>query len=284
MQHEGYRKATVESTVRSLKGIARQVNLLEPNAVKEHLSKMQVSESRKERIVVYLSGFYKWKGIDWTAPRYRRIEKLPFIPLESEVDQLISGMGKKTSCFLQLLKETAVRPGEAWNLKWTDIDFERALVNISPEKDSRPRQFKLSNRLIAMINNQPRKWSYIFHNSAIDPIRSLDRFRAMFCRQRKRLARNLGNSRLTQISFKTLRHWKASNEYHKTKDILHVMQVLGHKSIKNTLIYTHLVNFENEDEWISKVAKTVREAQELVENGFDYVCDVEGYKVFRKRK
>lgn len=72
-------------------------------------------------------------------------------------------------------------------------------------------------------------------------------------------------------------------EYHWTKDTLHVMQIMGHKNIRNTLVYTHLVNWES-DEFISKVAKTVKEAQELVESGFDYVCDVEGYKVFRKRK
>jgi len=72
-------------------------------------------------------------------------------------------------------------------------------------------------------------------------------------------------------------------EYHKTKDILHVLQLLGHKNIRNTLVYTHLVNWES-DEFVSKVAETVKEAQELVEAGFDYVCDVEGYKVFRKRK
>jgi hypothetical protein len=46
---------------------------------------------------------------------------------------------------------------------------------------------------------------------------------------------------------------------------------------------THLVSWES-DEFISKVAKTIKEAQELVESGFDYVCDVEGYKIFRKRK
>jgi len=61
------------------------------------------------------------------------------------------------------------------------------------------------------------------------------------------------------------------------------MQELGHRSIKNTLIYTQLVDFDS-DEFVSKLAKTVKEAQELVESGFDYVCDVEGYKVFRKRK
>jgi len=72
-------------------------------------------------------------------------------------------------------------------------------------------------------------------------------------------------------------------EYHKTKDILQVMQLLGHKNTRNTSVYTHLVNWES-DEFISKIAQTVKETQELVEAGFDYVCDVEEYKVFRKRK
>jgi len=73
-------------------------------------------------------------------------------------------------------------------------------------------------------------------------------------------------------------------EYHKTKDILHVMQVLGHKNIKNTLIYTQLLGFQN-DEYVSKVAKTAEEAKQLVENGFDYVCTTpETYMLFKKRK
>ena len=61
------------------------------------------------------------------------------------------------------------------------------------------------------------------------------------------------------------------------------MQLLGHRNIRNTLVYTHLVNWES-DEYVSKVAKTVKEAQELVEAGFDYVCEVEEYKLFRKWK
>ncbi|MBS7281486.1 MAG: hypothetical protein KIH09_16835 [Candidatus Freyarchaeota archaeon] len=72
-------------------------------------------------------------------------------------------------------------------------------------------------------------------------------------------------------------------EYAKTKDILHVMRILGHKNIKNTLVYTHLVSFKN-DEYIYRVAWTLEEACQLVEAGFDYVCDVEGAKLFRKRK
>jgi len=72
-------------------------------------------------------------------------------------------------------------------------------------------------------------------------------------------------------------------EYHKTKDILHVMNMLGHKSIQNTLIYTQLLNFENE-EYHSATAKTIEEAKQLIESGFEYVTDLEGVKLFRKRK
>jgi hypothetical protein len=72
-------------------------------------------------------------------------------------------------------------------------------------------------------------------------------------------------------------------EYAKTKDILHVMKMLGHKNIQNTLLCTQLVNFEN-GEYYSANAKTVEEAQKLIEAGFEYVCNFEKIKLFRKRK
>ena len=72
-------------------------------------------------------------------------------------------------------------------------------------------------------------------------------------------------------------------EYAKTKDILHVMKMLGHRNIQNTLLYTQLVNFEMDD-FHSATAKNVQEAQKLVEAGFEYVCDFGEVKLFRKRK
>ena len=49
------------------------------------------------------------------------------------------------------------------------------------------------------------------------------------------------------------------------------------------MIYTHLVRFGDE-EFVSAVAKTVDEARKLVEAGFEFVTEVEGAKIFRKRK
>jgi len=73
-------------------------------------------------------------------------------------------------------------------------------------------------------------------------------------------------------------------EYHRTKDILHVMKLLGHKSINSTLLYTQLVNFEG-DEYDVKVAETKNEITELLKVGFEWVGqDDDGLTYFRKRK
>lgn len=74
-------------------------------------------------------------------------------------------------------------------------------------------------------------------------------------------------------------------EYHKTKDILHVMKMLGHKNINNTLRYTQLIK-TTEDDFTSKVAKTMEEACALIELGYEYVTEFrdQGVKIFRKRK
>ncbi len=97
------------------------------------------------------------------------------------------------------------------------------------------------------------------------------------------MAHKLQNERINKITFHTLRHWKATMEYAKTKDILHVMKLLGHRSVQNTLTYTQLVNFEG-DEFHSATAESVEEASHLVEAGFEYVCDFNHIKLFRKRK
>ncbi len=133
---------------------------------------------------------------------------------------------------------------------------------------------------IAMLNTLPKEHEQIFKHYG-----KLNYLRRSFDRYRKRTAHKLGNPRILKITFHTLRHWKATMEYHKTKDILHVMQLLGHRNIKNTLIYTQLIKPGSYDEeYVSKVARTVDEARILVESGFQYVCDVEDIKLFRKRK
>jgi integrase len=128
MQKQGYRQSTIQSSVQALKGIARRANLLDPESAKAYLGLAKLSENRKGKLAEDLARFYRYMRVRFEKPRYRRVDTIPFVPMETEVDQLIAGVGKKTAAFLRLIKETGMRPGEAWNLKWTDVDW----VNLSP--------------------------------------------------------------------------------------------------------------------------------------------------------
>jgi len=281
LKKNGYNPSTINVYNTWLQTLIKYgANLLDGENVKEVIaSTNRWCENTKTNVILAYKLFADYLGLKWNPPRYGYIQrKLPFIPLENEIDALIGGAGKKLATILQLLKETGMRIGEAAQLKWRDIDFERMTVSVNtPEKNSNARIFKVSPKLIAMLNMLPKKNDKVFNGEPRG-------WRILFLRTRKKLALKLQNPRLLQITFHTIRHWKATMEYHKTKNLLHVQQVLGHKNIQNTMIYTQLLDFEVEDEWHSATAKTVEEAKELIEAGFEYVCDIDGVKLFRKRK
>jgi integrase/recombinase XerD len=266
-----------------LNSIARKANLNNPETVKEYLANATCSDSRKERLTWELIRFYKWKNIPFQPPHYKPIDKLPFIPLETEIDALISGSGRKTACLLQLLKETGMRAGEAYAAKWTDIDLEQSRIIVQPEKGSRSRTLKVSSRLISMLNRLPKNSQHIFRQEQQDHLTSLKTARRNFERQRKRLSIKLQNPRLNQIHLHTLRHFFATMTYNRTRDILYTMRQLGHHNIMHTLRYTQLVDWPT-DQYVCKVAETVNDATMLIESGYEYVTDFNGTKLFRKRK
>lgn len=253
-------------------------DLLNPDSVETVLATEKLTPSSKREFVAAYRSFTKTFNIPWIPIKVRYEPKQPFVPLESELDQLIAAFGKRTATFLQALKDTGARAGELCKLKWIDVNDQNNTISINnPEKGSKSRTVKVSAKTIAMIKAVSKKHGeYIF----------IPRRQAIydsFARKRNRLAVKLQNPRLKQIHFHTFRHWKATMEYQKTRNILYVKHLLGHKRLENTEIYTHLINFEN-DEFHSATAKNIEEAKQLIENGFEYVCDIESIKLFRKRK
>ncbi len=275
---EGYSESTIERCIKLLKQLSQTTDLDDPNSVKTAIANLHWSDNTRQIAIYTYARYAKSRNIQFDKPRCIVTSKIPFIPLESEIDSLISATGKKTSIVLQLMKETAMRIGECWRLKWSDVDNLNYTVTINtPEKNSNPRQLKISPKLCYMLNNLPKNSNLIFGYI------KLVHFSSNFAIQRRKIALKLQNPRLNQIHFHTLRHWKASTEYQKTRDIIHVQRMLGHKSIMNTMKYVHLVTFQS-DEYHCKTAKSLEEATSLIEAGFEYVTELDGCKLFRKRK
>jgi integrase len=284
LKKQGYSEETIRLHVSALRTLhKRGADLYNPESVKEVITWQKWSETRRRNVINAYSRFLKHEGIQWDKPRCKVSQKLPFIPTEQELDALIAGSGSKTSVLMQLLKETAMRAGEAMKLKWTDIDFERRIVTLNePEKGSKPRMWKVSEKLIGMLKSLPRENEKVFGKSRYDTLKQT------LQKTRKRLAVKLQNPRLAKITFHTFRHWKATMLYHKTKDPYYVKDFLGHKSIKNTEIYITveraIFGDSCNDEFTVKVASNPEEIKALLEVGFEYVCEKDGLLFFRKRK
>ena len=127
-----------------------------------------------------------------------------------------------------------------------------------------------------MLQSLPKNSDNIFEGN-------LTVFRKTFRKYRARITTKLKNSRLKKITFHTFRYWKATTEYHKTKDILHIMELLGHRDIKTTLIYTQLIPFEG-DEYNSSAAKTTKKPANFWRPDSNICTTPQDVLLFRKRK
>src|SRR3989337_3633416 len=107
-----------------------------------------------------------------------------------------SNFPKKNAAFLRVLKETAMRSGEAKRLEWINIDFDKSIITLNaPEKGSNPRMWKVSAKLIAMLYNLPKESQKVFGDGPINSMKTT------FLKTRKRLTAKLQNHRLLKISF-----------------------------------------------------------------------------------
>jgi hypothetical protein len=76
-------------------------------------------------------------------------------------------------------------------------------------------------------------------------------------------------------------------KHDKTKDLIHVQQVLGYADIKSTMIYINLVHAlfnTSNDEFHVRTAGTIDEACKLAEVGFEHFDTIDGIHMYRKRK
>ena len=175
-----------------------------------------------------------------------------------------------------------MRIGECVSLPWTCIDFEKRIIVLTiAEKNGLPRVFRVSATLMSMLGSQPKENQKVFGRTTT--VTAMQWLR----QTRKKVAVKISNPRIAKIHFHLIRHWFGTMEYHKRPDMDHVRRLLGHKSILNTQLYVNMEKVffsESTEEYTVKVASNIEESCKLVEVGFEFVTEMDGKKIFRKRK
>jgi len=193
---------------------------------------------------------------------------------------LTTDAGKKYSLILSIFRDTGMRPIEMERAKLKWFDLSRESVNVETAKYGAARTLTLKAQTVAMLREYLAKHNFGLNDNLFPKVRTM---RTAFQRIRQRTATKLQKPELLRVTLYSLRHYYATMLYHRTKDILLVKAKLGHRRLENTLIYTHLIAFKDE-EYTVRAAKCVAEATNLIESGFEYVTEMDGVKLFRKRK
>jgi len=218
--------------------------------------------------------------LTWSRPKYERDDQPPYVPTEEEVNLLIADSGRKYALALSILNDTGMRPIELERSIVSWYDLTRGLVHVETAKKGKGRNLELKPRTLAMLKEYVGKYNLGLNNRIFATVKTM---RREFGNIKRRTAKKLQRPELLRISLYSFRHFFGTMTYHRTKDILYTQQKMGHKNLKSTLVYTHLVNFES-DEFHVRVAENIQEACKLIEAGFEYVTEMDGNKIFRKRK
>jgi integrase len=261
-----------------LNHLASNVNLDNPEEVKAFIANKNVDNGFKGNLVKAYNYYAILSDIAWERPHYKWEQNKPKIPSEETLNSIIASCGWKYSVVFTLLKDTGAMPVELSRVSQRDIDFERETITIRGRKGHASRTIKLKPNVVAMLKKYLMR---IGSNNYPFPLSG--QMTKAWIKYKHRQSEKLAAPNLQQIRLYDLRHYQACKTYYQTKDVLFTKQKLGWKKLETALFYLQCTDF-GVDEFHSATAKTVEEATKLIEQGFEYVTEIDGAKIFRKRK
>ena len=277
-----YSKYTIRQVSKSLGLTAKHADLNNPEEVKYFISHRQISEGSKRILAMAYTKYARFTQIQCDMPKYHETQKQIRLPTKERVEMLIATAKQPLSIKLQISAETGLRPIEVYRIHAKDIDTEKRLLYMdNTAKHGSSRTLKISQKLTDIL----REYIHKQNKQPNDTIFTGDHeeYSKNYREMRNRLASKLKDPMIKTIRLYDLRHYFATMLYAKTRDILYVKNQMGHKNIDTTLIYTQLLNLDT-DEWTVKTATDIKQATELLEAGFEYIQDIDGTKLYRKRK
>ena len=216
------------------------------------------------------------ENIEWS----KRSKKLPVVLTKREVKMVLSKLEGISLLVAQLLYGSGLRISEALRIRVKDVDFEYQQLIVRDGKGKKDRITVLPSVISAKLKQQVERikilhskdkkrgygktllpnalhkkypkaavrlgWQYLFPSKRIskDPRTGIKHRYHISDSFIQRAVRNaVDRSPITkQASCHTLRHSFATHLLMDGYDIRTVQELLGHKNVKTTMIYTHVLN------------------------------------------
>jgi integrase len=218
-----------------------------------------------------LIGFYR----DLDRMREKKLARIPSWEVAKAV--IASIRPSQSRNFYALILETGLRFGEAYALRWDQVDWEnRRLILEKSEKRSEGSYLPLSDAALAVLRDQQRYTGgkvFVFSVSRRNLVRALGRAKS-------RVA--LPGAEL--VNAKNLRHLFATRWYAMTRDLVLVQRLLRHRTITTTQRYVHMVTASREFDVRVVDDREVEAIKVLLSQGYDVALQAKGKVYLRRAK
>ncbi|MBX6360156.1 MAG: site-specific integrase [Acidobacterium ailaaui] len=205
------------------------------------VTKKKISQAYQKVLVGAIKLFYNdllrknYQLNDLFPDRYEK--KLPQVLDKSEVQQIINSIQNlKHRAIISLIYSTGLRLHELIELKINDIDSKRMLITIRQSKGKKDRNVMLSEKMLSLLSEyykvyKPKEYLFEGQKGGQYAARSVQ---AIF----QQALHHSGINK--KASVHSLRHSFAAHLLEAGTDIRVIQQLLGHRSIKTTQIYTQV--------------------------------------------
>ena len=218
------------------------------NAFILYYSKQNKSKSFLNQLINSIKFYYE--VVNNMPNRYYHIDRpiknqaLPKVISKEEVLAMIAQTKNiKHRCIISLLYSAGLRRSELLNLKPTDIDSKRMIINIKRAKGNKDRQTLLSKNVLKELRKYIKAYrpkTYLFEGQSSEKYSTSSVLQIV-----KRAAKQAGIKKT--VSPHMLRHSFATHLLEAGTNIRVIQSILGHNSIKTTEIYTHVASNQIKD-------------------------------------
>lgn len=256
MQLRNYSERSITTYLTSIKLLAKYYNRspdqISRQEIKDYLlyliNDKQLSKSTINQAISAIKVLHvdvlgrKWETIQVQRPKLPK--DLPVVLSANEIDKLLTiTLNLKHRAAIMTAYSGGLRLGEVCSLKPSDIDVERKQIRIGFGKGQKTRYTILSPTLLRTLREywlRYRPQTYLFEGQRRGHPISHESLRKAFNNSCKKAGIK------KDVCFHTLRHSFATHLLEKGTNLRIIQHLLGHRSIKTTTIYTHLVNFDIE--------------------------------------
>lgn len=208
----------------------------------DFILKNKLSSSYQNQVVNAIKLYFKTveeKTIEIDKIHRPKKEKtLPNVLSKEEVKLILNAhYNIKHKAMLSLIYSCGLRRSELLNLKLTDIDSKRNIINVKQAKGKKDRIVPLSPKILEMLRGyyseyKPKFWLFEGQNK-----------RDQYSEQSLQtiLKQALTKANITKpVTLHWLRHSYATHLLESGTDLRYIQELLGHNSSKTTEIYTHV--------------------------------------------